>query len=357
MVRYAALIGLLAVVLVALPGQAQAPYFAGKTIEVIVPTAVGGPSDILNRALAPFLEKHIAGNPTVRIRNMPGGGTILGANWFAANAKPDGLILLASPVGSKISYVIENPAVRYDFRRFKLIAISGGGAVFYASPTAEIRRAADLPNARGLVMGSPSPPGNVLTALVALEVLGANPRVVFGFEGVGPARLAFERGELNLDFQSTIVYNTQVLTQVREGKARPLMSLGYINEQGTVVRDPAVPDIPTVYEVYQQIHNRKPDGLLKWKAYRALLGAAWVYGRGLWAAEGTPPEIMRALHEAVDRTNTDPAFREVREKLLEGYALHRGDKVESVVLRNLRVTLDVSKYIRDLMQTKYGQSI
>ncbi|MGQ0550043.1 MAG: tricarboxylate transporter, partial [Armatimonadota bacterium] len=95
--------------------QAQGPYFTGKTIEIVVPTAVGGPSDILNRSLAPFLEKHIAGNPAVRIRNMPGGGTVLGSNWFAVNAKPDGLTLLASPVGSKIAYLVANPAVRYDF--------------------------------------------------------------------------------------------------------------------------------------------------------------------------------------------------------------------------------------------------
>jgi len=94
------------VVVFASPGGAQTSYFAGKTIEIIVPTAVGGPSDILNRSFAPFLEKHIVGNPTVRIRNIPGGGTVLGSNWFAANAKSDGLTLLASPVGSKIAYVI-----------------------------------------------------------------------------------------------------------------------------------------------------------------------------------------------------------------------------------------------------------
>ncbi|MDR7484672.1 MAG: hypothetical protein QN187_05010 [Armatimonadota bacterium] len=339
------------------PASGQAPYYAGKTIEIIVPTAVGGPSDILNRSLAPFLEKHIAGNPTVRIRNIPGGGTVLGSNWFAVNAKPDGLTLLASPVGSKIAYMVENPAVRYDFRKFKLVAISGSGAVFYVSSRTGIRQAADLVRAQGLVMGSPSPPGNVLTALLAFELLGANPRVVFGFEGVGPARLAFERGELNLDFQATIVYVTQVLPLVREGKATPLMTLGYIDERGQIVRDPAVPDLPTVYEVYQQLHGRKPDGLLRWKAFRATVAAAWVYGRGLWLPEGTPPEPLRALHQAIDRMNQDRDFQEQARRLLEGYALIRGDLVESQVHRGLGVTLDVRKFIRDLMFQKYGQAI
>ena len=339
------------------PGLAQGPYYAGKTIEIIVPTAVGGPSDILNRSLAPFLEKHIAGNPAVRIRNMAGGGTVLGSNWFAANAKPDGLTLLASPVGSKIAYLVANPAVRYDFRRMKLVAISGGGAVFYVSPRTGIRSATDLIKAQGLVMGSPSPPGNTLTALLAFELLGSNPRVVFGFEGVGPARLAFERGELNLDFQATIVYTTQVAPLVREGKATPLMTLGFIDEKGQIVRDPAVPDLPTVYDVYQQVHGRKPDGLLRWKAYRATVAAAWVYGRGLWAQDGTPAEVIRPLHEAIDRMNRDREFQEQAKKLLEGYALLRGDTVEATVHRGLSITLDVTKFIRTLMQEKYGQTI
>jgi hypothetical protein len=206
-------------------------------------------------------------------------------------------------------------------------------------------------------MGSPSPPGNVLTALLAFEVLGATPRVVFGFEGVGPIRLAFERGELNFDFQATIVYTTQVLPLVRERKAVPLMTLGYINEQGQIVRDPAVPDLPTVYEVYQQLYGRKPDGLLRWKAYRALVAAAWVYGRGLWVPEGTPPEVLRQLHEAIDRMNRDPEFQSLAKQLLEGYSLIRGDQVERQVHRGLSVTQDVIKYIRDLMQNKYGQTI
>ncbi|HET8679052.1 MAG TPA: hypothetical protein VFM39_02965, partial [bacterium] len=229
--------------------------------------------------------------------------------------------------------------------------------VFYVSPRTGIRSAADLVKAQGLVMGSPSPPGNVLTALLAFELLGGNPRVVFGFEGVGPARLAFERGELNLDFQATIVYATQVAPLVREGKATPLMTLGFIDEKGQIVRDPAVPDLPTVYEVYQQINRRKPDGLLRWKAYRATVAAAWVYGRGLWAQDGTPAEVIKPLHEAIDRMNRDREFQEQAKKLLEGYALIRGDTVEATVHRGLSITLDVTKFIRNLMQEKYGQTI
>ncbi|MDR7550603.1 MAG: hypothetical protein QN131_11810, partial [Armatimonadota bacterium] len=211
-------IAVILVLLAAVPGSGQASFYAGKTIELLVPTAVGGATDILNRFLAPFLEKNIPGAPTIRIRNMPGGGTLLGMNWFAANAKPDGMTILASTVASKVAYMLQNPAVRYDFRKFRLVAINGSGAVIYASSRTGIRRAADLPKAEGLIFGSNTPPGVELPALLAFELFGLSPKVVFGFESRGPIRLAFERGELNLDFQASFVYNSQVLPLVREGK-------------------------------------------------------------------------------------------------------------------------------------------
>ena len=354
--------GLLAVIAATLvaaapPAAAQTPYYAGKALELVVPSAVGGATDILNRFLAPFLERHVPGGPTVRIRNLPGGGSILGTNWFAANAKADGTTVLASTVSSKVAYMLQNPEARYDFRKMRLVAINGSGGVFYASPRAGIRQAIELSKAQGMTFGSNVPPGATVPALLAFELLGTNPRVVFGFESRGPIRLAFERGELTLDFQATFVYNSQVLPQVREGKVVALMTLGFINEKGDMVRDPAVPDLPTVYEVYQQVFGRKPDGLLRWKAYRALVAASWTYGRGLWVPEGTPPEALKALHDGIDRMNRDREFQEKAKQLMEGYPLLRGDLVERQVHRSLGVTLDVAKYVRDLMQQKYGVSI
>ncbi len=351
----AAMVAIIA--LTATPGYGQTAYYAGKTVELVVPTAVGGATDILNRFLTPFLEKHIPGSPSIRIRNIPGGGTILGMNSFAANAKADGFTMLASTVASKVAYMLENPTVRYDFTKMRLVAINGSGAVFYASPRTGMRSAADLSKATGLVFGSNTPPGVELPALLAFELLGMNPRVAFGFESRGPIRLAFERGELTLDFQASFVYNSQVLPLVREGKVVPLMTLGFINEKGEMVRDPAVPDLPTVYEVYQQLFSRKPEGLLRWKAYRALVAASWTYGRGLWVPEGTPPEALRALYDGIDRMNRDREFLEQARKLMEGYPLLRGDLVERQVHRSLRVTLDVSKFIKDLAHDKYGQTI
>lgn len=341
------------------PAQAQAPpYFAGKVIEIVVPFGAGGGTDIETRFLAPFFEKHIAGNPRVTVRNMPGGGSITGANFYVQNAKPDGLQILATSGSTIIPYILGVPQVRYDFKQWKLIKVNGVGATVYVSPGTGIRRPEDvLKPTAPLVYGGIGATGLDLAVLLTFELLGMNVRSVMGFEGRGPARLAFERGEINIDYQTTPAYLSQVAPLEREGKARPLFTFGFTNEQGVLGRDPAAPRLPTIYEFYQLVHKRKPDGQTRWKALQALLIPAFTFQKALWVPQGTPPEALNALWEAVDKMNADPDFKEKSKNVLEGYTLFRGDKSEATVIKSLRVTLDVQKFIKDLLRAKYNVDI
>ena len=78
------------------PAMGAAPYYEGKTIEVIIPFGVAGGSDVWIRTIAPHLEKNIAGNPKFNFRNIAGGRAIPGMMEFAHKAKPDGLMVLVS---------------------------------------------------------------------------------------------------------------------------------------------------------------------------------------------------------------------------------------------------------------------
>lgn len=340
------------------PLQAQPAYYAGKTIEILVPFGAGGGTDIETRFLAPFLEKHIAGNPRITVRNMPGGGSILGANWYVQNAKADGLQVLATSGSTVIPFILGVSRVQYDFSRLKLVKVNGVGGVVYVSPRTGITAAKDLlkPGAP-LVYGGISATGLDLTTLLLFEVLGVNVRAVLGFEGRGPARLAFERGETTIDYQTTPAYLTQVVPLIKEGKAVPLMSFGFLNERGAMVRDPAAPDLPTPYEVYQALYERKPDGLLRWKALVTMVSAGFAYQKALWVPQGTPDEALQALREGIDRMNRDIQFKVQSKQVLEGYTVFRGDQLEPAVHKSMRITLDVKKFITDLVQGKYNTRI
>ena len=63
--------------LVGTDAAAQKVDFSGKRIELLVPFPPGGGSDVYSRGLAPFLEKHLPGNPTIIIR-LP---TLMCGNW------------------------------------------------------------------------------------------------------------------------------------------------------------------------------------------------------------------------------------------------------------------------------------
>ena len=59
---------------------AQAPFYQGKTITVIVSSDAGGTSDVRIKSLLPFLQKYTPGNPTIVTEYMPGGGGRKAAN-------------------------------------------------------------------------------------------------------------------------------------------------------------------------------------------------------------------------------------------------------------------------------------
>ena len=57
--------------------SAQAPYFQGKTVTIVVGSQAGDGYDIWARLLAAHMGKHIPGNPAMIVQNMPGAGSMI----------------------------------------------------------------------------------------------------------------------------------------------------------------------------------------------------------------------------------------------------------------------------------------
>src|SRR5262245_15703177 len=71
----------------------QADFYRGKTITIIQGRDPGGSGDLRAKAMIPFLQKHIPGNPTVISEYMPGGGGRKAANHVFRSSRPDGLTI------------------------------------------------------------------------------------------------------------------------------------------------------------------------------------------------------------------------------------------------------------------------
>src|SRR5438876_9232581 len=85
-----ALACLAACALSAAHAQSPADFYQGKTVELYIGYSAGGGYDVYARALARHMGRHIAGNPTIVPKNMPGAGSLVLANWLYNAAPRDG---------------------------------------------------------------------------------------------------------------------------------------------------------------------------------------------------------------------------------------------------------------------------
>src|SRR5512132_4346308 len=72
---------------------AQSNFYQGKSIRVVRGGQVGDLYDLWARLIAGHLGKHIPGNPSIVVQNMPGAGSVIAANYVYGLAKPDGLTI------------------------------------------------------------------------------------------------------------------------------------------------------------------------------------------------------------------------------------------------------------------------
>lgn len=76
-------------------GSALAQDYPSKPIEIVVPAAAGGGTDVLVRTLEPHIEEALGG--TIVVLNVPGSGSV-GGSRQVVEADPDGYTVLANHV-------------------------------------------------------------------------------------------------------------------------------------------------------------------------------------------------------------------------------------------------------------------
>jgi tripartite-type tricarboxylate transporter receptor subunit TctC len=346
---------LLAGVLAAGPVLADNGYYAGKTLQVVVPFGEGGATAVAARFLEPFLEKHLPGNPQVEVVTRPGGGSILGANWFQQNAKPDGQTILFTTSSTSNPYVLGQQGVEYDLAAMRPAYSLPFGSIAYVSPSTGVKSAADIKSSsRPLIYGGIAAAASDLPALLSFEVLDLDVRAILGFNGRGPVRLAFARGETTLDYQFTPVYATQVVDMIKSGKATPLWAGGAVDGEGRLAaRDPAFPQYPSVYEVHKELYGKEPQGPA-WEAFEAIGTVTYNFGLTAYLPAGTSDEVVEIFEKAVATINADPQYQAKSKEIVGGYSLLPPSKVTGPLSKALKPSPEVVEYLRKLLSDKYS---
>lgn len=339
-------------------GSAESIDFSGKTIELIIPFKEGGGSDTWARFNAPFLSKHLPGRPLVIVRNIPGGGSIKGANRYAARARPTGLSLLGTSASTQFPYLLGDPRVRYDYDAWRVVLASPTGGVVYIPPSLEVFDASEIGKLKGvtLVYGSQGTTSLDLVPLLAFKLLGLNVKAVFGMRGRGAGRLAFERGETNIDYQSSSAYLRNVKPLVDRGEAVPLFAWGTLDTTGDWVRDPAFPDLPHFGEVLEIAHGKEPAGI-EWETWVALASAGFAAMKLIVVPKETPEEIIAVYQQAVKRMKRDPEYLAGKARAIGAYEQVTGEEAEKLYRLATRVSPRTRAWVRNWLREEYDLNL
>lgn len=256
--------------------NAKEVSFEGETIEFIMPYNAGGGTDQWGRFYAPLLSQALPGKPNIIIKNMPGGGSTKGANYFAERASKDGLTIFASSASTQIPFLLGDDRIKYDFKDWYAVLSSPTGGVVYVSDSLGIKDINDIDKLKNseLVFGSQGPTSMDLIPLLAFDLLELNVHPVFGMKGRKEGRLAFLRGETNIDFQTSSAYLKEVVPALTKGKSIPLFAWGILDDDGNFQRDPSFPELPHFAEVYEKFTGKSLNEE-SFKAWKTLFTASF----------------------------------------------------------------------------------
>ncbi len=326
-------------------------------LKFIVPFEAGGGTDIYGRFMTPYFSEHTPNNPRVQVENIPGGASITGTNHYANSVTPDGANLLTSSASSHVPFMLDQSSVDYDLTEFKPIIGSPSGGVVYTTPeNAEKIQNGIADMDETLFHAGISPTGLDLSTLLSYEVLGIDVKAVLGYEGRGPSRVAFEQGESNIDYQTTTAYNNNVQPMIDNGKAVPLYTLGQIDENGELVRDPQFPDIPTVKEVYIEQYGKEPSGEV-WDAFTQLINASYTMNKVIWVHNDAPQAEIDKLQASAETIAQDPEFKEASLNILEGYDVYTGDELQQRIDNAFNISDENKAWIQNYLYENYEVDI
>ena len=174
-------------------------FYKGKTLRIIVGYASGGGFDLYSRAISRHIGRHIPGNPTVVVDNMPGAGGIILGNYLQSQAKPDGLTI-GNIIGSMVhQQLFGTKGIEFDMSKFNWVGVPVQDVTACALTKASGITSLDkwLAAKEPIKIGGEAPGTNDSDAPRILKLaLGLPIQLIEGYKGTSQIRLAAEAGEV-----------------------------------------------------------------------------------------------------------------------------------------------------------------
>ena len=276
-------------------------FYAGKTVRILVGYPPGSTFDNYARAAARHIGRHIPGNPTVIVQNMPGAGGLTATSNAANVAAADGLTLaLINPVNA-MEPILNPDVAKFDARQFKWIGSMNtevGTCAFWGD---KIKSFDDLKTKPATLGGTGPSSGSTLDAKTIQGVFGLNLKMVLGYPGLNEVRMAAENKEVDgyCGLQVSSIKAT-LWEPFKQGKFNVVIQTG-------LARHPDMPaSIPSIFELAKDDETRQT---------MKLIFSPWAYGAPIIAPPNTPDDRVAVLRKAFAEMMSDPILKEEAQKM------------------------------------------
>jgi tripartite-type tricarboxylate transporter receptor subunit TctC len=300
--------------------RAQSDEFRPQQIRIVVGYSPGGGFDTYSRVLARHLGRHIPGEPSVRVENMPGAGSLIAANYLYRLAKPDGLSIGHFSGALLLGQALGQRGIEFDARQFEYLGAPASEHVVCAFSKAsgvtslERWKAASAPVKMGSMAPGSTPSDNATRIL--RTVLGLPVQLITGYKGTADIRLAIDAGELGGACFNWVSMRATWRAALESGDVGVVLQLAPRSH----------PDLPRIPLAVELVRTEDAHRLLEVGIY-ASSAMVRVYA----LPPGTPKARVQILRQAFLDTLRDPAFLADAERARLEVDPVRGEEMERQV--------------------------
>lgn len=309
-----------------------AKFYRDKQMRMLVSTAAGSDYDAWARLVTRYWGRHIAGNPTFLVQNMPGAGGIIAANALYNTAPRDGSTV--AMIGRNLPYqaLMKEAGIRFDPKKFNWIGSPELSArICVAMSNANVKTAQDLFSTELLVGGAGAGTAVTTTPRILQKLLGMKFRVVEGYGSANNVQLAMEKGELEGICQTVGSLRAWRSDWLENGKLRVLF-----NMERVPLREYGAPSILQFAKTAEQ------------RQILSIYSSSVELGRPIVAPPGVPPERVTVLRRSFDAALADPEMIAEARRLGMELAIVKGEDLNELVEELMSTPPDVLESVQSL---------
>jgi tripartite-type tricarboxylate transporter receptor subunit TctC len=321
---------------------AQQDFYKDKRIRFLTGYPPGGGYDLAARIVARHMGKHIPGNPSIFVQNMPGGGSRIAANHINVAAKPDGLTVGIWNSAFALFHALGDPSIKFDATKVGWI-----GASTKDTAACAVMGFTGLKTWNDIITSGKEV--NVIsTAAGAISddmprilnvTAGAKFRITPGYSGTGPIVLALQRREGDAWCTGWVSMRTtarEILDAKGDDRLIPFII-------ARPQEDPEAKNITLIKDVI-----KTEEGRAMYNAWASHLD----FFRPFSVPPGVPRERLQILRRAFDATFKDPQFLAEAKKVGLEVDHTSGEEIDKLIAESLKLPPAVKEKLQFLMPGK-----